>query len=60
MGTDLRPAPASAAVIAAVREAGVPGPGRDRFLSPDLDAADAFVGSGALTRAVETVTGPLA
>jgi histidine ammonia-lyase len=55
-----RPAPATAAVLAAVREAGVPGPGRDRFLSPDLEAAYAFVRSGALVRAAETVTGPLA
>ena len=60
MGAELRPAPASLAVIAAVREAGVPGPGRDRFLSPDLEAAYAFVRSGALARAAETVTGPLA
>ena len=59
-GTSLRPAPASAAVVAAVREAGVPGPGRDRFLSPDLEAAYAFVRSGALVRAAQTVTGPLA
>ncbi|WUH91296.1 histidine ammonia-lyase [Streptomyces sp. NBC_00433] len=55
-----RPAPATAAVLAAVREAGVPGPGRDRFLSPDLEAAHAFVRSGALVRAAESVTGPLA
>ncbi len=60
MGTVLRPSPASAAIIAAVREAGVPGPGRDRFLSPDLEAAYVFVRSGALARAAETVTGPLA
>ena len=55
-----RLAPATAAVLAAVREAGVPGPGRDRFLAPDLEAAHAFVRSGALVRAAETVTGPLA
>ncbi|CAG6395512.1 histidine ammonia-lyase [Streptomyces cocklensis] len=53
-------APATAAVLAAVRAAGVPGPGRDRFLAPDLEAAHAFVLSGALVRAAETVTGPLA
>nr|WSX77148.1 histidine ammonia-lyase [Streptomyces sp. NBC_00899] len=53
-------APATAAVLAAVRAAGVPGPGRDRFLAPDLEAAHAFVRSGALVRAAETVTGPLA
>ncbi len=59
-GSELRLAPASAAVVAAAREAGVPGPGRDRFLSPDLEAAFAFVRSGAAARAAETVTGPLA
>ncbi|MER5947243.1 histidine ammonia-lyase [Streptomyces sp. NPDC001904] len=56
----LRAAPASRAVIAAAREAGVQGAGPDRFLAPDLAAADAFVRSGALVEAVETVTGALA
>ncbi|MFI0722219.1 histidine ammonia-lyase [Streptomyces sp. NPDC021224] len=54
------PAPATAAVVAAARAAGVPGPGRDRFLAPDLEAAYLFVRSGALVRAAEEVTGPLA
>ncbi|MBM9504588.1 histidine ammonia-lyase [Actinacidiphila acididurans] len=57
---ELRPAPASAAVLAAVREAGILGPGPDRFLSPDLEAAYAFVRSGRLAHAAESVTGPLA
>ncbi len=56
----LTPAPASRAVIDAVRAAGVQGPGPDRFLSPDLEAADAFVRGGHLVAAVEPVTGPLA
>ncbi|MFZ3499949.1 histidine ammonia-lyase [Streptomyces sp. 5.8] len=56
----LTPAPASRAAIAAARAAGVEGPGPDRFLAPDLAAADAFVRSGALVDAVEAVTGPLA
>lgn len=56
----LTPAPATQAVIEAVRKAGVQGPGPDRFLAPDLAAADAFVRSGALLAAVEPVTGPLA
>lgn len=56
----LTPAPASRAAIAAVREAGVEGPGPDRFLAPDLAAADAFVRAGGLVAAVEPVTGPLA
>ncbi|MET9520055.1 histidine ammonia-lyase [Streptomyces sp. NPDC002994] len=56
----LTPAPASQAVIKAVREAGVQGPGPDRYLAPDLAAADAFVRAGRLVEAVEPVTGPLA
>ncbi|MFB6620428.1 histidine ammonia-lyase [Streptomyces sp. NPDC085524] len=56
----LTPAPASRAAIAAARAAGVEGPGPDRFLAPDLAAADAFVRSGALVTAVEAETGPLA
>ncbi|MGW6056479.1 histidine ammonia-lyase [Streptomyces sp. NPDC055189] len=56
----LTPAPATQAVIEAVRKAGVQGPGPDRFLAPDLAAADEFVRSGALLDAVEPVTGPLA
>ena len=55
----LTPAPASRAVIEAVRKAGVRGPGPDRFLAPDLAAADAFVRDGRLVAAAETVTGPL-
>ncbi|MET9523594.1 histidine ammonia-lyase [Streptomyces coeruleorubidus] len=55
----LSPAPATRAVIEALREAGVQGPGPDRFLAPDLAAADAFVRDGRLLAAVETVTGPL-
>ncbi|MFJ6993379.1 histidine ammonia-lyase [Streptomyces sp. NPDC003090] len=56
----LTPAPASRAVIDALRAAGVQGPGPDRFLAPDLEAADAFVRDGGVVAAVEPVTGPLA
>ncbi|MGW0701415.1 histidine ammonia-lyase [Streptomyces sp. NPDC002867] len=56
----LTPAPASQAAIAALRAAGVEGPGPDRFLAPDLDAAETFVREGKLLAAVEPVTGPLA
>ncbi|MFC9943614.1 histidine ammonia-lyase [Streptomyces pratensis] len=56
----LSPAPASRAVIEALRAAGVEGPGPDRFLAPDLAAADAFVREGKLVAAVEAVTGQLA
>ncbi|MFI8002130.1 histidine ammonia-lyase [Streptomyces sp. NPDC086010] len=55
----LTPAPASVAVIAALRAAGVQGPGPDRFLAPDLAGADAFVREGRLVAAVEPVTGTL-
>ncbi|OII68645.1 MULTISPECIES: histidine ammonia-lyase [unclassified Streptomyces] len=56
----LTPAPASRAAIDALRAAGVQGPGPDRFLAPDLEAADAFVREGKLVAAVEQVTGALA
>ena len=56
----LTPAPASRAAIDALRAAGVQGPGPDRFLAPDLAAADMFVREGRLVAAVEPVTGPLA
>ncbi|MFD7442248.1 histidine ammonia-lyase [Streptomyces sp. NPDC059909] len=56
----LTPAPASKAAIEALRAAGVEGPGPDRFLAPDLAAAEVFVRDGQLVAAVEPVTGPLA
>jgi histidine ammonia-lyase len=56
----LRPGPAAEAVVAAARAAGVRGAGEDRFLAPDLAAAEAFVRDGSLVRAAESVTGPLA
>ncbi|WP_323446893.1 histidine ammonia-lyase [Streptomyces yaizuensis] len=56
----LTPAPASRAAIDALRAAGAKGPGPDRFLAPELAAADAFVRGGGLVTAVERVTGPLA
>jgi histidine ammonia-lyase len=56
----LKPAPATRAVLDALREAGVQGPGPDRFLAPDMAAAEEFVRSGRLVAVAETVTGPLA
>jgi histidine ammonia-lyase len=53
-----RPAPATRAARDAVREL-VPFLDSDRGLKPDVDAAVALVGSGALLEAVERVTGPL-
>jgi len=54
----LRPAPATAAVIAALRDT-TPGPGEDRFLAPEIEAAVQFVASGGARSAAESVTGPL-
>ncbi len=62
-GIDLRapltPASATAAVVAALRRT-VPGPGPDRYLAPEIEAAVDLVRSGALVRAAESVAGPLA
>ncbi|MGD3106704.1 histidine ammonia-lyase [Streptomyces sp. YGL11-2] len=59
MRQGLTPAPATRAVLDAIRAAGVQGPGEDRFLAPDLEAAYGFVRDGKLVDAVESVTGPL-
>jgi histidine ammonia-lyase len=56
----LEPGPATGAVIAALRgEGGVEGPGPDRYLAPDIEAAYALVRSGAVVAAAEAVTGRL-
>lgn len=61
-GIDLRaplqPAAATGAVVAGLREA-VSGPGSDRFLAPEIEAAVRYVTSGGARRAAESVTGPL-
>ncbi|MFF5259101.1 histidine ammonia-lyase [Actinomadura viridis] len=54
----LRPGPATAAVVAALREH-VEGPGPDRHLAPEIAAATALVRDGTLVAAAEAVTGPL-
>jgi histidine ammonia-lyase len=54
----LTPSPATAAVVAALREH-VAGPGADRHLGPEIDAAHTFVTTGAALAAAETVTGSL-
>ena len=56
----LEPALGTAAAVAALREAGVPGPGPDRFISPELEAATRAVASGAVGRAVGSAIGELA
>ena len=61
-GLDLRaplePGPGTAAALAALR-AEIPGPGPDRWLSPELMAAERLVASGALIEAVEGAIGGL-
>ncbi|MGQ2916117.1 histidine ammonia-lyase [Microbacterium aurantiacum] len=47
----LAPAPRTARVRALLRDAGIDGPGTDRFLSPDLERVAALVSSGAVARA---------
>jgi len=58
MRAPLRPAPATAAVVEVLRSR-VPGPGPDRYLSPEIGAAVELVRSGALVAAAERVVGPL-
>ena len=45
-------------MIARLREQ-VPGPGPDRFLSPEIEATVELVRDGSLLAAAESVTGPL-
>ena len=54
----LQPAAGTAAAVAALRTH-VPGPGADRYLSVEIEAAVELVRSGAVLSAVEAVTGPL-
>ena len=53
----LEPAPATAAVIAALPSIGQPGP--DRFLAPEIDSAVDFVAAGGALDAAEQATGAL-
>jgi histidine ammonia-lyase len=55
----LPPAAATGAVVAGLRAAGAPGPGPDRFLAMEIDAAVRYVADGGAIRAAESVTGPL-
>jgi histidine ammonia-lyase len=54
----LRPGPATAAVVAALRT-GVPAPGPDRYVAPEIAAAVDLVRDGSLVDAAESVVGPL-
>jgi histidine ammonia-lyase len=55
----LAPAAGTGAALAAVRAAGIPGPGADRWLSPELAAAERLIASGELLAAVERAIGGL-
>jgi len=61
-GLDLRaplsPSPATAAVVEGLRRT-VEGPGTDRYLAPEIEAAVSYVASGGAVRAAESVMGPL-
>jgi len=58
MRAPLAPAPATGAVVTALR-ATTPGPGPDRFMAPEIEAAVRFVAAGGARLAAESVTGPL-
>jgi len=62
-GLDLRaplePGAGTGAALASVREE-IPGPGEDRWTSPELAAVERLVASGALLVAVEEAVGELA
>jgi histidine ammonia-lyase len=53
----LAPAPGTAAVRDAVRSVGVPGPGADRWVAPEIEAVVGAVRSGALVSAAESALG---
>jgi histidine ammonia-lyase len=55
----LQPAPTTAAVIAALRTAGAPAPGSDRWLAPEIDLAVDLIRTGVVVAAAESVAGPL-
>jgi histidine ammonia-lyase len=54
----LQPGPATGAAVAVLR-ARVAGPGPDRFLAPELAAAEELIADGTLRSAVEHAAGPL-
>ncbi|HSU02039.1 MAG TPA: histidine ammonia-lyase [Nocardioides sp.] len=55
----LTPSPATAAVVSLLRESGIEGPGPDRHLSPEIEAAVGLVQSGAVLAAAASVIGEL-
>ena len=55
----LQPAPATAAALAALRTAGAPAAGSDRWLAPEIEVAVELIRTGAVVAAVESVVGRL-
>ena len=55
----LRPAPATAAALGALRAAGVGGAGPDRWMAPELAIAEHLVAEGTIVTAVEDQIGEL-
>ncbi len=55
----LTPAPATAAVVRLLREAGIEGPGPDRHLSPEIETTVELVRTGGVLAAVEATIGAL-
>ena len=57
---DVRPSPATGAVVDLLRSSGVEGPGPDRHLSPEIETCVDLVRSGAVLAAATSVIGDLA
>jgi histidine ammonia-lyase len=55
----LEPGAGTDAALVAIRSAGVPGPGPDRHLAPELEAAARLITAGGLVSAVEGAIGEL-
>jgi histidine ammonia-lyase len=55
----LAPGAGTGAALAAIRSAGVPGPGPDRHLAPELEAMERLIATGELEQAVEGAIGEL-
>uniref|UniRef100_UPI001602785B aromatic amino acid lyase n=1 Tax=Nocardioides pelophilus TaxID=2172019 RepID=UPI001602785B len=55
----LTPSPATGAVVRLLRDAGIAGPGPDRHLSPEIEAAVSLVHTGAVLDAAQSVIGEL-
>ena len=55
----VEPSAATGAVVRVLRASGIEGPGPDRHLSPEIEAAVALVASGAVLSAAESVIGEL-